>query len=216
MSEDKALIPLTKEQITAVAITKLDARELASYKYFVNTSYPPLAQDLSQKFYELFENGASCEEIRKANPGLSLGSIVHARVRDGWDVMRSNHLLDLERDIPERVAKTQLDSADFLQKLLTATHMIHSEALNQFLATGDKKHLAGTPFVNMKLKDYQQIIELLLKVTGQENKKILEVKGSVTVQNKGVPTVEEAANILDVLCEEIVDAPKQIEAKKKN
>lgn len=216
MSEDKALIPLTKEQITATAITKLDARELAAYKYFISAKYPDLSQELSQKFYELFENGASCEEIRKANPGLSLGAIVHARVKDGWDAMRSNHLSDLERDIPERVAKTQLDSANFLQKLLTATHMIHSEALDKFLATGDKKHLKGTPLESVKMKDYQNIIELLMKVTGQENKKILEVKGGITVDSKKVPTVEEAANILDVLCEEIVDAPKQIEAKKKN
>lgn len=214
MSEE--LVVLTKEQITATAISRLDARELASYKYFIGAKYPDLSQELSQKFYALFENGAACEEIRKANPGISLGAIVHARVRDGWDIMKAQHLEDLKRDIPDRVAKTQLDSADFLQKLLTATHMIHSEALDKFLATGDKIHLKGTPLESLKMRDYQQIIELLLKVTGQENRKIVEIKGGITVDNKKVPTVEEASQILDVLCEEIVDAPKAIEEKKKN
>lgn len=205
MSEE--VVALTKEQIVATAISRLDARELSAYKYFINAHYPELGQELSQKFYVLFESGASCEEIRKANPGISLGAIVQTRVRDGWDVMRANHLEDLKRDIPDRVTKTQLDSADFLQKLLTATHLVHSEALDKFLATGDKAHLRGTPFENMKLKEYQQILELLLKVTGQDNKKVVEVKGGITVQNKGIPTIEEAANILDVLAEEIIDVP---------
>jgi hypothetical protein len=189
---------------------------LSAYKYFINANYPELSGDLSEKYYELFLAGASCEDIRKANPGVGLGSIVHARVRDGWDLQKVEHLQDLKRDIPERVAKTQLDSAEFLQKILTSVHLVHRESLDKFLATGDKSHLTGTPFANMKMKDYQQVIELLLKVTGQENKKVLEVQGGITVNNnnKGIPTIEEAADILDVLCEEIVDAPKKIEGKK--
>lgn len=207
------IVVLTKEQKTAAAITRLDARELAAYRYFINADYPALSGDLSEKYYDLFLAGASCEDIRKANAGVSLGSIVHARVRDGWDLQKADHLEDLKRDIPDRVTKTQLDSADFLQKLLTTVHLVHSEKLDLFLATGEKTHLKGTPFENLKMKEYQQILELLLKVTGQDNKKVLEIKGGITVDQKGVPTVEEAADILDVLCEEIVDVPK---VEKKN
>ncbi len=91
--------------------------------------------------------------------------------------------------------------------MVAATHKLFSEKIDLFLATGDKSHLVGTPLehigvgVGGGMKQYEKILDLLLHVTGQDNKKTVNVTGGITVTPgaKKRLTDVEAAAILDAI-----------------
>ncbi len=177
----------------------LSDREAFALRKFVSAKMPELSPELSIELFELFSQGRDCEEIRKLKPGLSLGAIVHCRVRDLWDVQRADIQRKLATEVPAKVQKVQLESADFLVKLLAASHKLLQEPIDKFLATGDKIHLKGTALENLTLKQYQSILETLGKATGQDQKKHVHHTGGITVTQRPQPTAAEASNILDAI-----------------
>lgn len=205
--------PREKEMVAV--ISSLNGREAAAYKYFIANKQIELSVETSMKLYELYVQGSDCEEIRRQNQGLGLGSIIHARIRDSWDRHRDEYLRNLEIKIPARVMQTQLESAEFLAKMLLAGHKLYGQKLDAFLATGDQDQLKGTPLEGLSMKGYQLILENLMKVTGLDGKKTVEVKGGISVTSSRPTTSAEASDILEALVEEIIpvaEAPKPVKA----
>lgn len=201
VAESKEITLSDREERMAAVIGALDPRELGAYRYFVKQKQPELSIELSEKMYNLFAQGRTCDEIRKmdANKAIGLGSIVHARIRDDWDgqlLTRQQHLVT---NTPTVVQQTQLESADFLASLLAASHKLLKEKVDLYLQTGDVAHLKGTLLENLSLKGYQSILDTLMKVTGQDNKKTVTVTGGITVTQTKAPTPVEAADILDLI-----------------
>ncbi len=184
---------------TEKAMATLSDRDAYALRKFVQMKMPELSPELSIELFELFAQGRDCEEIRKLKPGLSLGSIVHARIRDLWDMQKSDIQRKLVTEVPAKVQQVQLESADFLVKLLAASHKLLQEPIDKFLATGDKIHLKGTALENLTLKQYQAILETLGKATGQDQKKHIHHTGGITVTQRPQPTAAEASNILDAI-----------------
>ncbi len=199
MADTTALSEIDKRRSAVLA--SLNERETQAYRYFIRAKQPELGPELSADLYQLFAQGKSCEDIRRLKPGLAFGAIVHARVRDGWDLQREDRQRELVEKVPAMVQQTQLESADFLSRMLAATHKMFSEKIDLFLATGDKTHLIGTPLETMSFKQYEKILELLLHTTGQDNKKTVNVTGGITVTPgaKKRLTDVEAAAILDAI-----------------
>lgn len=158
-----------------------------------------VAPSTRASFFEMFLNGRSCEDIRKANPGFTLGQIVRCRVEDGWDDEVAAHRADLMMDIRARTQQVQLEAVQFLGLRLAAFHRLHGDKVARYIQTGDEEFLKG---IDMTSKAYKETLELLLKATGQE-KKTVTVEGTIqhtgVTQQAGALSSEEADMILRYL-----------------
>jgi hypothetical protein len=184
---------------------KLTVAEEYAYNYFLqqlakNLVYI-LAPSVQERFFESFLAGMDCAEIRRLNPQFSLGQVVYACVTGKWHERKEDHIQKLLEGAKERVQQVSLESVDFISNLLTATHKQYGDAFKRYLQSGDDKELGE---MNPRsIKQYKEIVELLMKVTGQDssNKKISgTIKHEVEVNDKrGGLTSNQAAQILDVL-----------------
>jgi hypothetical protein len=173
---------LTQEQQErSVAMASLTERELQALRYFSKSKQPELSTELSDEMFVLFGQGRTCDDIRKLRgPAMNLGAIVHARVRDLWDKRLQDHQSSLVQRVPQIVQQTQLESAEFISKLLAGAHKLLSDKIDQYLATGESKHLVGTPLEGLTLRQYQQLLTTLATATGQDQKKTVHHTGGIT------------------------------------
>jgi hypothetical protein len=197
------LVVSEKETRIAKAIKALTPRELDAYKYFVRTKQTQIADKTADEMYALYAQGTSCDEIRKLLVGFSLGQIVGARVIFGWDERLAGERAALVTEVPARASQTQLQNVDFLGKLLTATHKQWSDKLQRYIASGDESLLVGLPMPK-NIKDLSALVELFLKSTGQDKKRV-EVTGTVLHEHKGPVSAAEARNILKELDDDVID-----------
>ncbi len=102
---ETALSEVDKRRSAAIAL--LSEREAQAYRYFIRAKKPELGLELSADLFQLYQQGKSCEDIRKLKPGLEFGSIVHARVRDNWDLQRDERQRQLVEKVPAMVQQTQ-------------------------------------------------------------------------------------------------------------
>lgn len=192
-SDDKALVR-SDEFLTP--------REAHALRYFKSAKQAEIAPSKAAEMYELFINGKDCEEIRKLNSGFSLGQIVHARVRDDWDLKRDGHQQRLVETVVPQVMQTQMEASLFVKDLLAAAIKLHWEKIQRYLQDGNEIHLKGTPLEGgATLKQIRDIIDTLQAATGQDKKKVVEHRGGVTVTSKRV-NQDEAAQYLEVLAVE--------------
>jgi hypothetical protein len=194
------------EQRLVLAIEALTPKEAHALRYFGRTNQASISADKASEFYELYLNGNDCEEIRRLNPGFSLGQIVHARVRDDWDLKREEHQQKLLVHAPPRVAQVQIESTQFLSDLLAASIKLHWDAIKKFLQDGNPTHLQGTPLSNgASLKQIRDIIDTLQAATGQDKRKVVEHRGGLTVSHTKRVSPDEAAQALEVLALDVKD-----------
>lgn len=192
MSEDKL----------ALVTAKLSKREHAAYEYMMKYNQPKIAPTRSAEMYQLFLHGKSCEEISRLNPGFSLGQIVRARVDEEWDDRRDRHLAELLENARSVVQQRQMESILLLTDYMGAFNKLFGDKLKKYISTGNVQDLDGIPF---NLKQYKEVLELMLKLTGQDKK---EVKGEVLhkhVSEQPIPaaptglTQEQAAQVLMII-----------------
>ena len=177
----------------------LSEREHKAYAYWCASKEPSIAPSTSAQFFQLFLQGKSCEQIRQINPGFQLGAIVAARINGKWDEEAAVHLKDLLGKARQRIQQTTLETVDLFCDLLTAKNKLYREKVMKFIQTGNEKEIEGLDLYGVK--GYKEVIESLLKVTGQDSKK---VSGNVTVTVEppaaAAPvTSETAAAILSAL-----------------
>lgn len=192
---------LTLEQKDrSTIIASLTEREAQAYRYFIKSKQPELSPDLSNEMYELFAMGRTCEDIRKLRgPGFNYGAIVHARIRDLWDTRLQNYQREMVQRVPQVVQQTQLESAEFISKLLAGAHKLLSTKIDQFLASGDQSLLIGTPLENLTLRQYQNLLATLATATGQDNKKTVHHTGGITVTPSRQPSAADHQAMLDAI-----------------
>jgi hypothetical protein len=196
---------MAKDDRLALAKSRLSPEELEAYTRYVEEGRPPLAQSVNGQLFNLYLNGKNCKEIAAINPNLSLGLIVRAKIEGFWDEKRESHLADLLEGVRERVQQTQLEAVVFASDLMSAIHKFNGEKLKKYLQTGNPDDLAGVE-MNFNLKTYSTVVELLMKLTGQDkNNNKSEVLHKHTVEAP-IPnakaaglTATQAARILEVL-----------------
>lgn len=151
-----------------VELTKAEALAYGSWR---SRNDPGLSPAFQAQLFELFLNGSSCEEIAKLNPGVSLGSIVAARVSGRWDERRDGHINKLLDTIRERVQQVTLETVEVVADTLAAANKLNSRRLKKFIQTGDPKDLGDAASITpSSVKQYREVAELLLKLTGQDGK----------------------------------------------
>lgn len=199
---------LIDDDSLAKAMENLTEKELAAYNYFQLKKQYPIAEDRAEKFYGLFKNGKSCDDIRKLNPGFGLGQIVAARVTGQWDLHLDNERRVLLERLPSQVMHVQAESLDYMARMIAVNHKLYSEKLDRYLETGDKTYLKDLPKGFGEMKEYRALLETLIKATGQGNRKVIEHHGNVSVSHRGPVSSEEAGNILDVIAIPLLEEKK--------
>lgn len=195
-----------KEVRLARAVEALSPQEQYALVYSKENKQMEVSRDKADEMFDLFLNGKTCDEIRKLNKGIGLGQIVNCRVRDEWDARRDEHRRSLIEQVPPRVKDAQLIAADFLSDLLAASVLLHWDNIKKYLQDKNKAHLEGTPLEKgVTFKQIKEIVEMLRAVTGQENRKTVQVEGSVDVnQNQPTPVAANVSNVLETLAIEPV------------
>ncbi len=183
------------------ADTLLSKRELAVYNIWRGTEQPVLAPSLNVKLFSLWLAGKDCEEIRRLNPALSLGQIIHARLTGDWDRRREEHIDKLLTETSTRVQQTTLEAATFVCDLIAVANREHGDRLRRYLQTGDEKELGD--FRVSGLQGLKLAIEMLQKLTGQERKTTIsgEVihRAETNLPVNREPTSQEAGIVLRLL-----------------
>jgi hypothetical protein len=155
----------------------LTPKEREAYQKYVEANKPPLAVSTAANFFALFLQGHTCEEIAKLNPAFGLGIIVRARIDNDWDTARDEHLEHLMANIRQVAQAKQLGSIRFVSTALAAFERMAGEKFQRYLQTGDITQLGE--WKDMNFKQYKELIELILKLTGQENSTTKKVTGDV-------------------------------------
>jgi hypothetical protein len=151
--------------------SKLTPREqLALERWERGRERSPIAIDVALQMYELFLNGHTCEEIhrvnKKAGRDFHLGQIVDARIRYEWDGRRDAHRMALFDAIAVKTKQAQMEAVSFMTDLLAAAHKQHGDPIKKYLQTGDIKDLGE--FHVGTMTSYQNVVSMLLKLTGQD------------------------------------------------
>lgn len=152
-------------------------KEQEAYQKYVEANKPPLAVSTAGNFFTLFLQGHTCEEIAKLNPAFGLGIIVRARIDNDWDTQRDQHLEHLMLNIRQVAQAKQLGSIRFVSDALAAFEKLAGEKFQRYLQSGDASQLGE--FKDMSFKQYKELIELILKLTGQEGATTKKVTGDV-------------------------------------
>lgn len=144
----------------------LTPAEQEAYRRYVEANKPALAPSTASGFFSLYLQGHSCEEIARLNPSFGLGIIVKACIDNDWDGQRLQHTQHLLANIRQVVEKTQLESIQFVAEGLAVYQKLAGQHFQKYLQTGKEEDLGD--FRNMSFKTYKELLELLLKLTGQE------------------------------------------------
>lgn len=149
---------------------QITPREQYAFDQFKKSDLPKLSPSLSAKLFELFLNGKTCEEIRKLNPQYTLGQIVAARIEGDWDGQRVEYERTLLAGVRRRAAQAQLETITLVADMLAAAKRVFGDKIARYFQTGDEAELGDLKIRN--IKDLQALTEMLLKVTGQDTKKV--------------------------------------------
>ncbi len=197
--------PSEKENKLAAIVAKLSERDVEALRYFQKEKQAEISPAKAETFYLLFQQGVSCEEIRRLNhPAFSLGQIIAARVRDNWDARKEEHAKKLFEESGAKVGQVQLEMSQFLSDMLAASMKLHHDKIKRYLQTDDVSHLKGTPLEdNVGFRKMSEIILALQQVTGQDKKKVVEHRGGMTINHNNSTTKrissDEAADVLEAL-----------------
>lgn len=168
--------------------------------------FPPVGLHLQTKFFVLFIQGVSCEEIARLNPGIHLGQVISARMENKWDDKRQEHVEKLLQDTQMRLQQTTLEGIDFVSVQLAAVHKIEGDKIKRYLMTGDEKELGDLKIKNWS--QYNSVLNILKALTGQDKPKPQQHTGEIVhkhehsaipAANRSMTTVEATSVIKTAL-----------------
>ena len=166
---------MTQESALAKAVAALTPRESEAYRKYMESGKAPLSPTTAAGFFQLYLQGHTCEEIARQNPAFGLGLIVRAKVDYDWDQQRIDHVQHLLDNIRQVVQTAQLGAVQFVAEGLAAFQKLAGSKFQKYLQTGKEEDLGD--FKDMSFKTYKDLLEMLMKLTGQEPTK--KVQGVV-------------------------------------
>jgi hypothetical protein len=144
-----------------------------------------IAPSTQAQLFVLYLNGRSLNEIRILNhPNFNLGQIVAAAVDNDWEGQKREYSSGLMQKARERFQQVGCESLAFLGDTLSAAHKMHGDAMARYLQSGNPADLGAFTITN--IRQYKEVLELLLKASGQDKTTNLNVKG--VVEHISTPT----------------------------
>jgi hypothetical protein len=161
---------VSDEQQQSQALVALTDREQRAYERYLRDGEFPLGAALAASLYALFIQGYTTDEIQRQNPGLKLGSIVRARLDYGWDEHRRVYRDGLLAGVQARITQAHLEGVKFACDGLAVFQRLAGDRFRRFLQSGDAAELG--PWQTMSFKTYKELLEMLLKLTGQDVQRV--------------------------------------------
>jgi hypothetical protein len=165
-------------------LTEKERNTLEAYDQKGGSRIAPATQ---AQFYGLFLSGKSCEDIAELNKGFPLGAILKARVEGEWDKRLDEYRSRLFSDVHVRLAQVETESLMFLTDMLSAAHKQQGVRIQKYLQTGDDSELGELKIGS--IKQYKEVLELLLKASGQDRHQTIEHKHQVAPPQEGTTQV---------------------------
>ncbi|HUM42289.1 MAG TPA: hypothetical protein PKI14_05005 [Fervidobacterium sp.] len=125
-----------------------------------------IAPTLAAQMFSLFLEGYSCAEIAKQNKMFSEGDILYACEKFQWHEQRDIYAANLQRQISEKLAKSKLESVEFLTNMLSVTHKQYRDQTLKYLQTGKEEDMPESWAKGPK--SYMDLISTIAKVTGED------------------------------------------------
>lgn len=186
-----------------VVSDKLTIRERVAYEDYVQKGLPSIAPATQAQFLALFLRGKGCEEIHSLNSSFPLGAIVKARVDGDWDRRLEDYRETLLTGVQEKITQIEFESIGFLTDLLAAAHKQQGDKLKKYLQSGDPSQLGDLQITS--IKNYKEVLELLMKATGQEKTQVVhhKIDGAPTIDVSKLSSAssDQATEILKLLGE---------------
>jgi hypothetical protein len=159
---------LTDSELAALQVFKKNYRKGGLESF-------PLAPQTAIQFFSLFLQGKTLKEIADINPQYSLGTITNSAVEGRWDLKYKEYLEELYTKARTRVAQTAAEGVGFIADLLAVTHIKDGTKLKRYIQTEDPDCLKGGNFEIQSLRQYKEAVEVLMKLTGQDNIKKVQI-----------------------------------------
>jgi len=169
----------------------LDSAERYAYNYLEaklrrgNSDTYPIAPDIADQMMQLYLQGRTLAEIRRLNTPFSLGQIVHAAVEGNWYLQRDAYASLTVARAKARAVIAAAEGIELAADMMAALKRLHGDNVARYLQTGDPIYLGSATSIST-IRQLKEIGEVLMKLTGQEQKKTmggsveLKVSGSVT------------------------------------
>lgn len=166
----------------------LDQAERYAYDYFNNKMRAgssdtfPIAVGIAEQMMQLYLQGRTLTEIRRLNPTFQLGQIVHAAVEGRWNLQREAYIALTVARAKSRAVVAAAEGIELAADMMASMKKLHGDNAARFLQTGNPKDL-GSATALTTIKQLREVAEVLMKLTGQEQKK--QVGGVVEVKHSG-------------------------------
>jgi len=142
-----------------------------------SNSYP-ISPGLQEGLFALFINGKTLAEIRKLNPNLSMGQLVHAAIENDWYQAKELYLATMVERAKVRAIQATAEGLEFAADLVAALRKQHGEHIARFLQTGQIEDLGAATSTTV-IRQLKELTELLSKLTGQDQTKRVKFEGVV-------------------------------------
>lgn len=189
----------------AAAIHTLSTYELEAYGKYVESGRPGLSPRQADSLYNMYKSGMTCESIIKlpGNEGLQLGMVLRARVDYRWDERRESEATAMMSRAKEGAELAQLEAIQFATQAIMATSQMMGDRVRKYLQTKNEEELGS--FKNMTIKQFRELLDMFMMLTGQDNKK--QVFGKIIHEH-----VNESGTVLDGETIKIEDAEIMLRA----
>lgn len=199
---------MSQNDLLQKASNILSESELKEIREYLESGKPLLSADTAARFYELFLNGSSIEEIHRLNPAFPIALINIARIKYSWDEKRDKYFEELYTKIKDKVIKAQLETTSLMTDLLSAANKLHGDKIKKFIQTNDETYLKGVFGID-SLAQLVKVAEALQKITGQSNQikiknesyQVVDLRLSSDSNNTELSR-EAAAEIIAIVAEE--------------
>lgn len=113
--------------------------------------------------YELFLLGYSVEDLNRRFPQYPVGKIALTAALSGWVKDKEKLANSVYDRIKARIVRSTVEQVEFLTDMISVSAVENTEEMRKYL-----KDPTATPAPHMRIKNirqYQQVIEMLAKVT---------------------------------------------------
>jgi hypothetical protein len=184
--------------------SRLSEREASALRVWsrISATQPKLSPDTQARFYALFLQGSSFEDIARLNRGFSVGQIIECACNGNWFQQKDDYLEDLLKNVRGIVQQTAVESISFIATQLSAVHKKFGDSAKRYIQTGDESELRG--FGIDGIKEYKVAIEALQKLTGQEGKTtqdvtVHHVEASPSTERRALSAIDAASIVKKAL-----------------
>lgn len=201
-----SLPAIRNEDLLKKAESILDPQDLVAVSAYIAGGKHQLAPDTAARFFELYLNGSSIDEIHRLNKAFPVEAIHIARVKYDWDTSKDLYILELQSSIKQKVLKAQIESTALMTDVLSAAYRMHGDKIKKYLQTGDESAVKGV-FGVESIAQLLKVVDSLQKITGQSNQIKVKTESHQTIDvnlNKNTDDIsdETAAKIIAALAEE--------------